>query len=162
MTPKALESQQGGIGSPCQKRGFWVGCIPLPSSNRWRRLILWRFSSWRIWMCSSIFTPEGGGTGTAENTKKAPCTGSQDRWQEGKEGGGGREGEDGAGQNKTKVNEWWGDTVTKQWLSNNTVIKDEQHQSKVPARDTLVCNTQNSILTGQCDTSHVRLDDIQK
>lgn len=46
-----------------------VGVIPRPSSSRCRRLMRCLFSSCRIWVCSSILTPGGGGTGTAKITE---------------------------------------------------------------------------------------------
>lgn len=69
--------------------------IPLPSSNLCRRLILCRFSSWRIWMCSSMFTPGRGGTGTAENKKKGG------RHSAPAQKGGGR-----MKQNRTDTHQW--------------------------------------------------------
>lgn len=73
--------------------------IPLPSSNLCRRLILCRFSSWRIWMCSSMFTPGRGGTGTAENKKKVAGTGHRAPAHGAK--GGGR-----MKQNRTDTHQW--------------------------------------------------------
>lgn len=120
--------------------------IPLPSSNLCRRLILCRFSSWRIWMCSSMFTPGRGGTGTAENKKKVAGTGHR-RMVQKEEGEWSR-------TEQTHINEWWGGVIEKQRLSSAVITEGweattawrEEPSSK--SNNVCLCNNVNTCFFG--------------